>query len=357
MLVRSCVVLALASPALAGQVTYFASTVHAPGSMTLTVPQFDPVLGHLREVSSSGSGRLVGFIDYENLGAACVGINGHPYVAGYMSIPGVPAGGILSPWDYGTTFNPAVLAPFDGLLDYAGPSGWRADFDVGQAWGGSYSGTAQPIYAPIASPVIGTGWLTVDAQLNAITWAYGSCDSQLPNLSINDQANVAASFVITYYYDDYPARYCFGHEAGLACPCGEPWWGLTGGCESSTSLDGANLVPSGSSRVLADDFVLEANGLPLHASVLFFQGTQEASPVPFGDGVRCVGGFLIRLGVKQAIVTTAHYPDPGDPTISVKGTVPVGAFRTYQAWYRNAAPFCTSSTFNLTSAVATVWTP
>ena len=29
----------------------------------------------------------------------------------------------------------------------------------------------------------------------------------------------------------------------------------------------------------------------------------------------------------------------------------------YQSWYRNAAAFCTSSTFNLTNGVTVTWTP
>lgn len=51
-------------------------------------------------------------------------------------------------------------------------------------------------------------------------------------------------------------------------------------------------------------------------------------------------------------------PTGGDPLISVRGLVPVaGATRFYQAWYRNAAVFCTSSTFNLTNGLQVVWAP
>jgi hypothetical protein len=40
----------------------------------------------------------------------------------------------------------------------------------------------------------------------------------------------------------------------------------------------------------------------------------------------------------------------------VRGGVPInGGLRTYQVWYRNAANFCTSSTFNLTNGVAIQW--
>ena len=44
--------------------------------------------------------------------------------------------------------------------------------------------------------------------------------------------------------------------------------------------------------------------------------------------------------------------------ISVKGAVPAGgAMRTYQCWYRNAASFCTTATFNLTNGFAIQWVP
>jgi hypothetical protein len=31
--------------------------------------------------------------------------------------------------------------------------------------------------------------------------------------------------------------------------------------------------------------------------------------------------------------------------------------RTYQLWYRNAAVFCTTSTFNLTNGIEVSWVP
>jgi hypothetical protein len=52
----------------------------------------------------------------------------------------------------------------------------------------------------------------------------------------------------------------------------------------------------------------------------------------------------------------SQYPTAGDPSISVKGLVTAPGSRTYQVWYRNAAAFCTASTFNLTNAVAATWT-
>jgi hypothetical protein len=42
----------------------------------------------------------------------------------------------------------------------------------------------------------------------------------------------------------------------------------------------------------------------------------------------------------------------------VQGHVPfAGTTRYYQAWYRDAATFCTTETFNLTNGIAVFWAP
>jgi hypothetical protein len=52
----------------------------------------------------------------------------------------------------------------------------------------------------------------------------------------------------------------------------------------------------------------------------------------------------------------ATYPGLGDIPITVQGTIPTdGATRTYQVSYRNAAAFCTSSTFNISNGLLVTW--
>jgi hypothetical protein len=43
--------------------------------------------------------------------------------------------------------------------------------------------------------------------------------------------------------------------------------------------------------------------------------------------------------------------------VSVRREVLAPGVRTYQVWYRNAASFCTSSTFNLTNGLSIQWEP
>ncbi|MCY2959255.1 MAG: hypothetical protein NTY35_03740 [Planctomycetota bacterium] len=154
--------------------------------------------------------------------------------------------------------------------------------------------------------------------------------------------------------------YCFGDGTGTACPCGNN--GATGnGCASSVNPGGANLAGAGNATVSVDTFGLQASGMPSTATCLYFQGTLASngdSGFVFGDGKRCASGTVIRLGTKTNSGGSSQYPAGGDPSISVRGLVPAaGATRFYQAWYRNGAAFCTSSTFNLSNGLQVVWAP
>jgi len=149
--------------------------------------------------------------------------------------------------------------------------------------------------------------------------------------------------------------FCYGTNA--LCPCangGQPH----AGCEHSFATGGGRLVSQGIARVTSDSLALNAGGLPPTASTLFFQGTSQANAL-FGDGLRCAAGTVIRLGTKAAVAGFASYGagNVGDVPISVRGAIPgAGGVRHYQGWYRNAAVFCTTSTFNLTNGVTVTWT-
>jgi hypothetical protein len=150
--------------------------------------------------------------------------------------------------------------------------------------------------------------------------------------------------------------FCFGDGTGAACPCGNN--GATGqGCANSVHGTGATLASTGAASTLDDSLILQTSGMPGNATCVFLQGTTAGSAVVFGDGLRCVGGTLIRLGVKTASGGSASYPGVGDLPVSVKGAVPTnGGMRAYQAWYRdNDATFCTSATFNISSGLIVNW--
>jgi hypothetical protein len=93
-----------------------------------------------------------------------------------------------------------------------------------------------------------------------------------------------------------------------------------------------------------------------NSNALYFQGTTQIAAA-FGDGLRCAGGTVVRLGTKTNVAGTSTYPVAGDLSVSVRGAVTVPGVRNYQAWYRNAAVFCSVSTFNLTNGYSVTWAP
>lgn len=152
---------------------------------------------------------------------------------------------------------------------------------------------------------------------------------------------------------------CSADPTTATCPCGNA--GDFGhGC--SNSLDGSNgalLVAGGATPT---QMALQASGLPANVSCIFLQGDLAAPPIPWGDGVRCVNGALVRLAAKPAISGFALFPDPaqGNPPIPARSAaagapIPPGGARFYQVYYRNAAAFCTPGTFNATNGVRITW--
>jgi len=148
--------------------------------------------------------------------------------------------------------------------------------------------------------------------------------------------------------------YCFGNAGGFGCPCGN--FGLAGnGCANSGNAFGAHLAGSGTPSVGADNFVLSGSGMP-NGFVMYFQGTAGAQ-APFGDGILCVGGAIIRLGLEANVAGASQYPTGPDQPVSVKGMTSAGVGYRYQAWYRDAIVYCTPSTFNLSNGVLAYWAP
>ena len=156
--------------------------------------------------------------------------------------------------------------------------------------------------------------------------------------------------------------FCFGDGNGTACPCGNS--GLGGhGCQNSLGTGGAQLTASGTRSVAGDTVRLTVAGLPASTSVLFFQGTTPeggGQGFAFGDGLRCAGGAVIRLGLRTASGGMVELGSgvAGDAPLSAAGAVPPGGgTRHYQAWYRNSASFCTSAPYNLSNGMTIPWLP
>jgi len=85
------------------------------------------------------------------------------------------------------------------------------------------------------------------------------------------------------------------------------------------------------------------------ALVIRGSALDPASPVPFGDGIRCVSAPIVRLGAAFALGgVSTHTFGHG----SMAGT---GTFY-YQLWFRNTpAMFCTPAAFNLSNGQTLNW--
>jgi Tol biopolymer transport system component len=161
-----------------------------------------------------------------------------------------------------------------------------------------------------------------------------------------------------FVHQDPPtfAAFCAGDGTSGACPCLNN--GSAGnGCANSSFASGANLTATGTPSVSADSVILNASQMT-GSVALFYQGGSQLPPAVIDDGLGCVGGPIIRLGAKAA-AGTSSFPQAGDPSVSVRGSIPpAGGTFYYQCIYRNAAAaFCPIATTNRTNGVKITWAP
>jgi hypothetical protein len=153
--------------------------------------------------------------------------------------------------------------------------------------------------------------------------------------------------------------YCFGSGQGMPCPCGNHSpVGHGEGCTNSLGT-GGHVRADGWSTLAHETLTLRGTQMP-SSTALYLQGTHPVFNelgTQLGDGLLCIDGTLIRLGVKVNVAGASQFPDVGDPPLSVRGMVVPTTSHRYQVWYRNAAAFCTPATYNLTNGVEVIWVP
>jgi Tol biopolymer transport system component len=148
----------------------------------------------------------------------------------------------------------------------------------------------------------------------------------------------------------------FCHGTASACPCANAGAAYSG-CANSLATGGARLTASGNASLSADTLVLTGGSMP-NSSALYFQGNAQqngGAGSAFGDGLRCAGGTVVRLATVFNSGGASQYPSGAAPSVSQRGQVAAPGTRTYQIWYRNAAAFCTPSTFNLSNGITVDW--
>lgn len=158
--------------------------------------------------------------------------------------------------------------------------------------------------------------------------------------------------------------FCFGDGSlSTLCPCNN-----TGawhhGCNNSISSLGAVLSVEGATE--PDTVVLTSSGQLPNVLSVFLQGNANLSGgATFGDGLRCAGGSLKRLYIKNSDAAgVASAPSAGDPPVSAQSAVlgdsiAPGTVRYYQTYYRDPMlMFCPSppgNSWNVSSGVAITW--
>ena len=209
-----------------------------------------------------------------------------------------------------------------------------------------------------AAPSVNGGTITVNS---AGDWVI-DC-SQTSSFSFVDAGTgISADFVINGdFYGTAPvassgpgSAFCFGDGAGTACPCGNAG-GSGEGCANDTGSGGL-LSATGSASIGNDDLVLSATNLTPGPG-LYFQGNNAingGNGNPFGDGLRCAGGGVIRLEVQFAN-SANNFTSSTTGSISGMGGVSAGQTKRYQLWYRDSGLSPCSSLFNFTNGYEVTW--
>jgi hypothetical protein len=175
---------------------------------------------------------------------------------------------------------------------------------------------------------------------------------------VNVHSTVFPGGEIRGQIDEAPAHQnvCLGDGSGGPCPCGNMSAPLEQeGCLNSLGT-GGRLRGYGQAHFLNDQLILHVTR-STSSTQLLFQGNTLAAGVPFGDGLLCVGGGVLRISQRTACNGQYFWPDVGGPSISAMGAITTSGVRFYQVWYRNTAAFCTPSGYNLTNGVLIDWRP
>jgi len=187
-------------------------------------------------------------------------------------------------------------------------------------------------------------------------WAVGvSADYLVVGAPERNFVGTESGAVYVYALPSAPGiGFCTGDGTGTACPCSNPG-SPDEGCANSGG-SGARVSAIGSNGVAADDLFVVADGLRPAQPALLFAGEDVVAGglgAPFGDGLRCAGGAVTRLGVQVPDVAGATGWGPG---LSGVGGWNAGDDRHFQVWYRDPGGPC-SSDFNLTGGLSVTFAP
>jgi hypothetical protein len=194
----------------------------------------------------------------------------------------------------------------------------------------------------------GPGWMANFALTDALLSA-----ADIALLGSPDAAGIFTPFIPPVI----GTTFCLGDSSASPCPCGNHSDASAGdaGCANGASTAGCAMGASGSASLTAADLVFSAAGLVPSQPGLYFQGNNAVNSGagnPFGDGLRCAGGGVIRLQVRFADATGASSTSID---IGTKGGIAAGDVKRYQLWYRDPNTSPCGAQFNLSNGFEIVW--
>ena len=106
---------------------------------------------------------------------------------------------------------------------------------------------------------------------------------------------------------------------------------------------------------------LDTSQLPVNKFGLMYMGTFLGAPVPFKDGLRCVGGNTRRRFLQNSGATGTFVYGPGLSAFSVANFPPAyhllpGTIWHFQSWYRDPGGPC-GQTSNLSNSATVSFVP
>jgi hypothetical protein len=195
-------------------------------------------------------------------------------------------------------------------------------------------------------------------------------DSWASNLVPGDTNSASDVFIRDRFGAPDFASICDPGASGvIGCPCGNPPAQPGRGCDNSASTGGAVLRASGGSFLSSDSLLFTTEGERASVLSVLLQGNGFVpAGAILGQGVRCVGGTIVRrLFTKTAVGGSLSVPDSdaGDPTVSARSSakgdpVLAGESRWYLVYYRDPLVLGScpvASTFNCTQTGIVTWSP
>jgi hypothetical protein len=310
----------------------------------LAVPRFQPGPGQtLVAASVVLELSLDGMIRFENrdpLNGCVVVLESAIRFTALSPIPGLESIDSLLSF----VASPLSLGPYDGIVDFAGPSGVTLT-DMTDSLSMQVT-----IVDPVELAAVFTG-----AGEIVLTHSANDESSQQGRDAMTFLSDPLGQITLTVTYEtcELGTRFCDASDGALAsCPClnaGDP----DAGCDIAQSTGGVTLWAAAQDTQLRTA-TLQTTGFPAASApgviLLRSPAVDPAAPVVFGDGLRCVGAAASHMAAALAAGGMSTHPIVHEP-----GAGP-GTYY-YQAWFRNEPmSFCDPlAAFNLSSGRVLVW--